>query len=175
MKRRNTQRLTAEGLARWAVAHEMALFGYNKAATALHTGFHHEACRCIFGRLRHQGYALGHQGKLRSSATIVRNRERKIQTSLLMVIYCSLGGQRVYESIQLSELEKAFLQYREMQKAYSMHHWDPLDINDAWSLARELRDKEAYIKTCRSCDLPCFTSIHQYASVDCPFCVPHSE
>ncbi len=172
---KNTQRHVVDGLDRWAVAHEMALSGYSKAATALHTGFHPEECRCIFGRLKRQGYLLGQQGRLRGSLMIVRNRERKIQISLLMLIYCTLGGQRVYESIQLSDLGKAFLQYRKMQKTYSMHHWDDLDINDAWSLARELRDGEAFIKTCRSCDLPNFTSLHQYTSVDCPFCLPYTE
>ncbi len=148
----------------------MAFEGYSRAAASRQTGLGREQCRCIFQRVSLQGYPLGRQGRLRSSLTLMRNREEKLQVSLLMVLYCVLGGEDVYKAIQLPALRQALQRYRSIQQTHLMTHWKNLDITDAWSLARELLRKEAYIKACPSCGIPNFTSVNQYTSVGCPFC-----
>ncbi len=161
-------------LTEWTIVREMALMGYSVTIVSLQTGINNQRCRGFFNTLARQGYSLQYKKRVRSSFMFIRNREEKIQTSLLMLIYIgllNLNGGAVHHPIQMPILKKAFELYREIKKSIQNYPWTDLDINDAWSMAQELRDNDAYIKCCRSCALPYFTSIYQRTTVDCPFCL----
>ncbi len=162
-------------LTEWSVVREMALMGYSVTIISLQTGVDSQRCRGFFNILARHGYYFQHKKRLRSSFMFIRNREEKIQTSLLMLIYIgllNLNGDAVHQPIKLPILQKAFELYREIKKSIQNYPWMDLDINDAWSMAQELRNNDAYIRCCRVCAMPYFTSIYQRTTVDCPFCVP---
>lgn len=73
---------------------------------------------------------------------------------LLMLIYGVLGKLRIYEAIERSILEEAFKLYGGIQAELQIPPARNISmINDAWSVACELRDKKTYIRHCSSCQV----------------------
>jgi hypothetical protein len=120
--------------------------------------------------------ALGHRRKypsrLRSSYSLMGNRVGKFQVSLFMWGYVRLAGPLAQEAIQLEALFIAYQYYLRAQAVFCRTKpWKAIDINDGWSMARELRDGQAFIRRCSACGFHYFTSVLQYTRVDCPICI----
>ncbi len=155
-------------------AYEMALSGFDIPSVSQQIGIDYRQSKYFFDSLEKQGYPIQKQQRkqrLRGSFTLLPNREGKIQITLLMQVYFKLVGSHSDSApIQLSSLQKAFRLCQRIQSVNKINDWMDIDIGDAWSMARELQDKKAYIKYCRSCEVSYFSSIHQHTTINCPFC-----
>lgn len=99
-----------------------------------------------------------------------------------MTIYSNLGhlaenagAPNITSSINIDVLLKAYglysvlLQEMPGTDLVSWNNW--LSISDAWSLARELRAKEASMFACGTCKTEYFESVNQDTLIDCPYCM----
>lgn len=159
----------------WIAAREMALSGYATSIIAVETALSQRQCKHLCHVLAQEGHPIRQRPRLRSGQMLIRNRTGKIHASLFMLAYCRLGGPAIYQSIQRIALQKAHHLYQAMQSHIPAHTWTAFDINDGWSMARELLNKEAFIRRCPVCDAQHFTSVHQYTGIDCPFCVEEAK
>ncbi len=157
---------------KWISAYEMALIGYSVPIIAAQENIEREKCRAFVNKLAQRGYNVEHKQRLQSSKMLLRNKEDKIYASLFMLTYIILGGNAVYRNIECSILEMAFEIYPNIQGENTISN---LDINSAWSMAKELRDGDAYMKNCVECDMPYFISINEHTTVKCPFCPPKNK
>ncbi len=167
--------MLAYRLNQWATAREMALSGYATSIIAAETNLSQRQCKHLCHLLAQEGYTIRQRPRLRSGLMFIRNRTEKIHASLFMLAYCQLGGTAVYQSIQRIALQKAHQYYQSLQNSMLTHCWTAFDINDSWSMAQELANKDAFIRRCRVCHSSHFTSVHQYTPVDCPFCVEETK
>lgn len=160
----------------WKEAYEMALRGYCVSAISRQTGIFTQHCRDFFNILIALGYDVQLKKRLKTSTALMRNGEDKIEASLFMMIYMALGKQAVYESIKRPILEAAFALYCEIQEEIQTSDAKSIPtINEAWAIACELLDEEAYMRRCCTCHLPSFMADKQYTSLVCPFCRPKNK
>ncbi len=163
--------MLARRLNQWVTAREMALCGYATSIMAAETRLSQRQCKRLCHLLAQEGYSIRQRLRLRSGLMLIRNRTKKMHASLSMLVYCQLGGAAIYQAIQRIAVQNAHRTYQAMQSRLPTHTWTAFDINDNWSMARELLNKEAFIRRCPVCGALHFTSIHQYTGIDCPFCV----
>lgn len=161
-------------LAQWVAARQMAFAGYATRIILIETGLTHKQVRRLYRELEEEGHKLVRKSRtLRTGATIISSQTAKIQASLLMTLYWTIGGEGVLRSINIEALTKAFRLYHAIRKevpGMRGGRWLPFDITDAWCLAQELRSDQAMLEQCHSCECIFFTSINQRTLTYCPYC-----
>ncbi|HGS4535089.1 TPA: FlhC family transcriptional regulator [Vibrio cholerae] len=158
----------------WIAARHMALAGYITKIIMIETGLTYKQVRRLYKDLENDGYELKRKSRtFRGGATLIQSHTSKIQASLLMQLYCNIGGEVVLKSVQITALNKAFRMYHAIRKEVSGMkgaRWAPFDITDAWCLASELRSGDGMMEYCDTCQCTYFTSVNQRTCVECPFC-----
>lgn len=154
-------------------AHQMLCAGYINKIVLLESKLSIKTVRGIKATLRSEGVGdPSSERLLRSGYTIIRNASIRRDATLLMLIYRELTGERASQhSIQIDAIDQAYALYlaakQELSKGFGV---DVLSINDAYSLAKELRSCEADFTTCTKCHSEYFISDNQRSSESCPFC-----
>ncbi len=157
-------------------ARRLLLLGYVTHIVEIETGLPMKRVRSITLDLREDGYRIERKTRtLRTSKTIITSQASKIHASIVMVLYRNIGG--LYEtssSIRVDALTQAYTLYlsilKELPKCDQLRWHDCLSISDAWSLARELREKEAAIQFCDNCQSSYFEAVNESTKLQCPLC-----
>lgn len=156
----------------------MAIEGYITKIIVLETGLTSKQVRRVYDELRDENIVVTSRRKsrsLRGGSTLIVSQQTKIEASVLMGMYHSIGGNRIYTSIDLNSLHRAYQYYVAVQAEVKeiscvQKGKEPVfDLTDTWCLAHELRTNQAMLEKCR-CGCVSFTSVNQRSSVDCPFC-----
>lgn len=88
-------------------------------------------------------------GPLPSPNYILNSVNALAEASLFAGLYRSMGGEAIYDSIDIEVLCSAFKMYEELRSFHFGHEKiQILDINRAWVIARDLRSSTAWLKHC---------------------------
>lgn len=171
--------MSTSALSRWVTARHMAIAGYITKIIMIETGLTYKQVRRLYKDLENGGFILERKSRaFRGGATLIHSHTSKMQASLLMQLYCNIGGEDVLRSVNIQALNKAYRMYHAIRKEVPGMRgmkWTPFDITDAWCLAQELRSGDAMMEDCRICRCTYFTSVNQRTSVECPFCKDHGR
>lgn len=153
------------------LAKEMLAEGFYVRIVSLETKLSKKLIRKLFGRVQSSESMPTYHTRSGSEPTgmkLIKNTVSKLHASLIMGLYESLGGKAVFGACNLKALATAFKLY---QAEIAKIDKPPLfDINNAWYLARELRERTASMDQCPICKYRYFHSINQRTDLDCPFC-----
>lgn len=168
---------------------------YKKAAQLMRVGFVLEVLKIEIGR-NIGDKVFSRIGREQKAAGVVMNRPTSIipsgrfmvgyplliQSSILMLIYTKLAGEKSKLSVDINCLIGALTLVELIKHDANIENWPAVSPTQAYGLAREMRGgsetgEEAYIDSCVSCDIPYFTSIHQGGSSSnpCPFCIVNEK
>lgn len=106
---------------------------------------------------------------------LLRCQETIINSSILMRIYISLGGETVRESTQVATISLAYGIYCSIRHdVYGLAERGSdkrLTLQDAWILAVDYRSHRSFIERCKGCGTDTFIStIQKKNSCECQFC-----
>lgn len=151
-------------------ARNMLLRGYIIAIIALETGLTKKTIRNLRNTMLEEGRIdQSADRSMRRGQSIIKRLEDREDVSILMLSYRRLVGDSIYYSIDLDMLNEAYDTYVLIKREVNKHPINLLTINDAYSLAIELRSDKAFFEKC-DCGCEYFISVRQECSTQCPFC-----
>ncbi|MBL3526323.1 MAG: flagellar transcriptional regulator FlhC [gamma proteobacterium endosymbiont of Lamellibrachia anaximandri] len=111
-------------------------------------------------------------GQMPSSSGILSTRLAQATASVFAGLYRSTGGSDIYDQINMTALLAAHDLYLELiegiiPRASSIK---PIDINQAWGIARDIQTKAVYFKHCSTCRIWFLCSEDSRLSPSCPIC-----
>lgn len=171
-------------LDRFLLAREMAIAGYVSQIITLETTLSYKQLRRVYDSIKTSGVERCRSGRaVRSGSTIIQSNLDKLQASMLMQLYRTIGGEDVLKKTNIDALNQAYRMYCALRyeiPGYEHRSFRQLSITDAWCLADELRSNLAMIEHCPYCDLEFFMSTNARlvsTRQECPFCKrqPHEE
>jgi flagellar transcriptional activator FlhC len=109
-------------------------------------------------------------GPLPSPNYFISSMASLSEASLFAAIYRSVGGKKVFETIDTDALIKAFDMYMEMRSIYFKSEKEPLDINKCWVIARDLRSNMAWLHKCAEDNCYYLLVEGQRLPSCCPWC-----
>lgn len=163
-------------LQRDLLARYMLLAGYITYIVQIETGLTAKKIRSIRRSLIEEGFPEERRSRAsRTSRTLLNNRKSKAAASLSMSLYCRFGGEKIFETISIEALTKAYSMYisilQETPYDPSFCFKEPVfSISDVWMFANELRSGEAVIFNCPSCKCDYYSANEEPTLIDCPFC-----
>jgi len=100
-----------------------------------------------------------------STLTIIKYLDQILHANTFFSIYRSIGGNEIFHTVNSANFTKAYDQYLSINREDE----ETLDLTSAWYIARDLRAKILYVKSCHACGIE-----RLYATKDnwlnCPFC-----
>lgn len=93
------------------------------------------------------------------------------EASLFAGVYRALGGNQIFESIDVDTLIKAHRFYMELRAQHMTTEKDVIDINKAWVLARDLRSNMAWLRKCDEDRAYYLLVDGQRVASCCPWCI----
>lgn len=170
---------TSRHLSRWIAARQMALTGFVTQIIQIETGLSYKQVRRVYAEIAEEGLIIERKSRTpRTGHALINSLNSKLQASVLMQVYRNIAGDGVMQSVDIKALCKSFKLYHATRRELGIQNdkrWAAFDITDAWSLAAELRNGEAFFEHCKSCNMSFFTSINQSSKIDCPFCHGHMK
>ena len=133
------------------------------------TGLHPKTLRALYREL--QGRSPP-SGPLPSAAAILTTRTAQAMASLFALCYRTVGGTGIFDQLELQALLTAYELYRELVEALlsEISPRNPLDINAAWVLARDLHTGAVYFRECSHCAVQFLCALESLSPPDCPIC-----
>lgn len=157
---------------RIAKAMRLVRLGFRAQIVILHTGIPASSARAIVKQLR--DCIPISPGPLKTLKTILSSRRSIIEASIIGITYLKIAGeQTTYRSVDIEAVIRAHRVYLKVRGALPRPLAFPIDINEAWVIAREFRSGHATLHHCSSCS-------HQYLvgengetqCISCPICHP---
>lgn len=157
-------------------AREMLERGFINKIIEIETGLSKKIIRNLRQSLFDEGrIEATRERSIRQGQTLIKKRTDREDASLLMLSYRRLAGDdRCMLTIDLGALIQAFDIYQVMKMELDCRPSGCFTINDAYSLAKELRTGDAYFVTCH-CGWDYYISTHQECSPKCPFCLGQQD
>jgi len=158
----------------FCMASDMMRFGYHYTVVAEQTRLSMKQCKSLWGKFKNEGLLPpACATKLRHPTALkISNMAAKIHASILMQAYRKLGGQGIMLDVDIPALNAAWNFYGETVKQSNITdaHHVPITINQAWGLARMLKENQACFEYCPDCQCWFFTPFEQHTTLCCPFC-----
>jgi len=107
-------------------------------------------------------------GMLPQSVNVVKSWGRLAQASLFADMYHGLHGSIIYRQVDITRVLCAYRAYVMLHNQMALPK-QPLDINAAWVIARDLRAGTAMLRRCK-CGYPTMLLAHQHKKMLCPIC-----
>lgn len=154
-------------------ARSMLVQGYINHIICIETGIQLPTIRDLRKTMLEEGKISSIRDRsIRQSQTIIKKRTHAEEATLLMLAYRRLvGTDMASRGVVLDALEEAYDAYTLMRLEINTQAEISLTINDAYSLARDLRSDLAYFPTCECCGSQYFVAINQECMSRCPFCL----
>lgn len=163
-------------LQRDLLARYMLLAGYITYIVQIETGLTAKKIRSIRRSLIDEGFPEERRSRAsRTSRTLLNNRRAKAAASLAVSLYYRFGGEKIFETISIEALTKAYSMYvsiiQEVPYDRNFCFKEPIfSISDLWMFANELRSGESVIFNCQSCKCDYYSATEEPTLIDCPFC-----
>lgn len=162
------------------LARKMLIKGYTVSTVSLELGLSPRQCRLVYDNVKESKFLDNddqQRAKTKSTrlaSNFIRNKSDVIDVSILMRAYASIGGKDVEKHTLIHQLNIAYAMFCAVRHdvyglAERMHR--RISIQDAWTLAVDLRSSLGYFRQCNTC------KAHFYCSADqcrvgesCVFC-----
>jgi len=158
----------------FCMATDMMRLGYHYTVVAEQTRLSMKQAKSLWEKLKSEGLLLPSCSlKLRHPTAVkITNRTAKIHVSIMMQAYRRLGGHGIMQAIDICSLNTAWGCYQQTfnQPNIVLDHDEMLTINQAWGLARMLKENQACFEYCSYCQSWFFTCIEEQTTLSCPFC-----
>ena len=111
-------------------------------------------------------------GQMPSSTGMLATRSAQAMASVFAAFYRSVGGVGIRDQIELSALLTAHDLYLELVEILvsAVSHLKPIDINQAWVIARDIQTGALYFSDCRTCDIRYLCATDTRSPPGCPIC-----
>ncbi|HXK58175.1 MAG: flagellar transcriptional regulator FlhC [Gammaproteobacteria bacterium] len=111
-------------------------------------------------------------GQLPSTSGILSTRSAQAMASVIAALYQSAGGEGIYQQIDMEALLAAHDLYLELLKTAILQTSSdkPLDITQAWIIARDIRTGTVYSKYCSHCRIRFLCAVACRIPPSCPIC-----
>jgi len=111
-------------------------------------------------------------GQLPTSSGILCSPHRQASASLFAALYRALGGETIARTVVVDALLKAHALYLEqLDRLPGEPLGPPMDINQAWVIARDLTIGEARFRGCQRCGIRYLAGDFSRVALCCPVCV----
>jgi hypothetical protein len=115
-------------------------------------------------------------GQLPTSSGVLCSPRRQASATLFAVLYRALGGEAIERTVVVDALLKAHVLYVEqLGRLQGEPLGSPIDINQAWIIARDLTIGEARFRCCGSCGIRYLIADFSRTALRCPVCVLKSR
>ena len=111
-------------------------------------------------------------GQLPSTSGILSTRSAQAMASVMAALYQSAGGDGIYRQIDMEALLAAHDLYLELSKSVILRVSSdkPLDITQAWIIARDIQTGAVYSKCCSHCRIRYLCAVACRLPPSCPIC-----
>ena len=111
-------------------------------------------------------------GQLPSTSGILRSPRSQASASVFAALYRVFGGEAVHEAIDLDALLSAHRLYLEQIASVAGYGelGKPIDINQAWVLARDLTTGMTAFRFCGRCNIRYLAADFSRTALRCPIC-----
>lgn len=163
------------------LARKMLINGYTVSTVSLELGLSPRQCRLVYENVKESKF-LDHDEHLSRSKTkstrlasnFIKNKSDVLNASILMKTYSNIGGEAVKNHTLVSHLNVAYAFFCSVRHdVYGLAERTNrrISIQDAWTLAVELRSNLGYFRVCNSCGAHFHCSADQcLVGEDCVFC-----
>ncbi len=131
------------------------------------TGIHLKTLRTLHREIHGR---VPSPGPMPSSGGIISARLAQVSASVLATLYRSIGGAGIYHLIDMKALLTAYDLYRELLVDITPLPVKPLDITQAWIIARDLQTGAVYFQACRHCHTHYLCAVDAHSPPGCPIC-----
>jgi len=111
-------------------------------------------------------------GPLPSTSRMLSKRSTQATATLFAALYRTQAGTGIFDAIALDHLLKAHDLYLEFSGSLRLQGLDidPINITQAWILARDIRTGVACFRYCRACHLHYLFTDDSRVPESCPIC-----
>lgn len=111
-------------------------------------------------------------GQMPSSSGILSTRSAQAMASIIAALYQSAGGKGIYHQINIDALLAAHDLYLGLSKTIIPRTSSdkPLDITQAWIIARDIQTGAVYSKHCSQCRIQFVCAVSCRLPPNCPIC-----
>jgi len=173
-KNQAQERFRCTRITDFCLATDMLKFGYHHSVIAEQTGLSPKQTKSLWDKCSREKLIQpsADNNPRTPTALKISNRNTKIHISLLMQAYRKIGGQGIMRAVDIPALNSAWNFYGETVRQSSLTNarHTLITINQAWGLARMLKNGKACFEYCPDCQCWFFTAIEQQTTLCCPFC-----
>lgn len=163
------------------LARKMFISGYAVSTISLELGLSARQCRLVYEHVKESDYldAADENGKIkvittRHAVSVLKYSYDIINASILMRLYSNIGGDAVKNHTRIFHLNIAYAllcSIRHDIYGLAERHNRRISIQDAWTLAVDLRSGLGYFRICKSCTSKIYCTPEQNPiSTACVFC-----
>jgi len=133
------------------------------------TRINSKTLRILYHDIHGRGPAAG---QMPSCCSILSTRAMQATASVFASLYLSIGGFKIANKINLSALISAYDLYLELCQELSpiRHDTLPINISQAWIIARDISINAAHIHSCRCCHIQYLVANDSRLAPSCPLC-----
>ena len=116
-------------------------------------------------------------GQMTSSSGILRTRAVQASASVFAVLYRSSAGSRIFDGIELTDFLAAYDRYLALAGEITQPNTQkiPIDITQAWVIARDIQTGAAYFQSCRRCHIDYLLADDSRTPPSCPICALNKQ
>lgn len=163
------------------LARKMFISGYSISTVSLELGLSPRQCRLVYEHVKESDYLDGadENGKIkaismRHAASVLKYSCDIVNASILMRIYSNIGGDAVKNHTRIFHLNTSYALLCSIRHdifGLAERHNRRISIQDAWTLAVDLRSCLGYFRVCKSCTSKIYCTPEQNPiSTACVFC-----
>jgi len=133
------------------------------------TRINSKTLRILYHDIHGRGPAAG---QMPSCCSILSTRAMQATASIFASLYLSTGGIKVTDKINLSALISSYDLYLEFSRNLDSTHHNtlPVNISQAWIIARDISINAAYFRSCRCCRIQYLVANDSRLAPSCPLC-----
>lgn len=111
-------------------------------------------------------------GQMTSISGILRTRAVQASASVFAVLYRASGGSEIFSKIDLKDFLAAYDLYLALAGEITPPNTQkiPIDITQAWVIARDIQTGAAYFQSCRRCRIQYLLADDSRIPPSCPIC-----
>jgi len=116
-------------------------------------------------------------GQMTSASGILRTRAVQASASVFAVLYRASGGSEIFGGIDLRGFLAAYDGYLALAGGIMPPNAQriPIDITQAWLIARDIQTGAAYFQSCRRCHIHYLLADDSRTPPSCPICALNKQ
>jgi len=116
-------------------------------------------------------------GQITSTSGIIRTRAVQASASVFAMLYRASGGSEIFSGIDLKNFLSAYDRYLALTAEMSPPNAQriPINITQAWVIARDIQTGTAYFQSCRRCHIHFLLAADSRTPPSCPICALNKQ